>query len=135
VQVIRTTAEMIRAVVPRPSDLACLSAPRLEMPSEDDGMGTLIPSAKQTISVTGNLDPVGGYFFRKPLSWGYMNLPTQKSFIDQQEWVDINEAELASVLQTALREHEPPAITPNNPHDWSAYVSRHAADLNQWLNV
>jgi hypothetical protein len=135
VQVIRSTAQTIRAVVPRPSDLTCLSAPRLEMPSEDDGTGTRIPSAKQTISVTGNLDPVGGYFFRKQLPWGYMNLPNQKSLIDQQEWVDIHEAELANILQTALRDREAPSITPENPHDWSAYVARHASDLQQWLNV
>jgi hypothetical protein len=135
VQVIRSTAEAIRAVVPRPADLACLSAPRLEMPSEDDGMGTLIPSAKQTVSVTGNLDPVGGYFFRKQLPWGYMNLPNQISLIDQQEWVDINEAELASIFQVSLRDRQPPVITPENPHDWSAYISRHSADLNTWLSV
>ena len=135
VQVIRSATASIRALVPRASDLTCLSAPTLEMPSEDDGTGTRIPSAKQTISVTGNLDPVGGYFFRKQLPWGYMNLPNQKSLIDQQEWVDINEAELAGILQASLRDHAPPSITPENPHDWSAYVARHAADLNQWLNV
>jgi hypothetical protein len=135
VQVIRTVAESIRAVVPRPSDLACLSPAPLDMPSEDDGTGTLIPSAKRTISVTGNLDPVGGYFFRKQLPWGYMNLPNQIVRIDQQEWVDMNEAELASILQGALNEHRPPVILPENPHDWSAYVARHADDLSQWLNV
>ena len=135
VQVIRTVAESIRAVVPRPSDLACLSPAPLDMPSEDDGTGNLIPSAKRTISVTGNLDPVGGYFFRKQLPWGYMNLPNQISRIDQQEWIDMNEAELASILQGALNEHRPPVILPENPHDWSAYVARHADDLSQWLNV
>jgi len=135
VQVIRTVGESIRAVIPRPTDLACLATGQLEMPSEDDGTGTLIPSAKRTISVTGNLDPVGGYFFRKQLPWGYMNLPNQISRIDQQEWVDMNEAELASILQGSLNEHRPPLILPENPHDWSAYVARHADDLSQWLNV
>jgi hypothetical protein len=135
VQMIRSTAEAIRAVIPRASDLACLSIPRLEMPSEDDGMGTLVPSAKRTVSVTGNLDPVGGYFFRKQLPWAYMNLPSQIPLIDQQEWVDMKEAELADVLQASLREHQPPQITPENPHDWGAYVGRHAPDLSKWLNV
>jgi len=135
VQVIRTVGETIRALVPRASDLASISAPRLEMPGEDDGAGTIIPSAKQTISVTGNLDPVGGYFFRKQLDWGYMNLPSQKSLIDKQEWLDIHEADLANILQIALREHDAPSIMPENPHDWSAYVSRHAGDLKQWLDV
>ena len=135
VQVIRTVAGMIRALVPRASDLVTVSAPQLEMPGEDDGTGTIIPSAKQTISITGNLDPVGGYFFRKQLDWGYMNLPSQTSFVDKQEWLDIHEADLASILQTALREHAPPDITPENPHDWSAYVARHANDLQQWLGV
>jgi hypothetical protein len=135
VQVIRTVGGAIRDIIPRPSDLACLSDRQLEMPSEDDGMGTLIPSAKRTISVTGNLDPVGGYFFRKQLPWGYMSLPNQISRIDQQEWVDMNEAELASILQASLNEHQPPVILPENPHDWSSYVARHADDLSQWLNV
>jgi hypothetical protein len=135
VQVIRTVAGMIRAAVPRPSELVSVSAPQLEMPGEDDGAGTIIPSAKQTISVTGNLDPVGGYFFRKQLDWGYMNLPGQKSFVDKQEWVDIHEADLANILQIALREHDAPSIMPENPHDWSSYVARHAGDLQQWLDV
>ena len=135
VQMIRSSAELIRAVIPRPSELACLSIPRLEMPSEDDGMGTLVQSAKRTVSVTGNLDPVGGYFFRKQLPWAYMNLPTQVPVIDKQEWVDINEAELADILQASLREHQPPLITPENPHDWSAYVERHGPDLSKWLSV
>ena len=135
VQVIRTVAEMIHAAIPRANDLASVSAAQLEMPGEDDGTGTIIPSAKQTISVTGNLDPVGGYFFRKRLDWGYMNLPSQKAFIDQQEWLDIHEVDLANILQMALREHDAPSIMPENPHDWSAYVERHATDLQQWLNV
>ena len=135
VQVIRTVARMIGPFVPRASDLACVSLPQLEMPGEDDGTGTIIPSAKQTVAVTGNLDPVGGYFFRKQLDWGYMNLPSQKSFVDKQEWLDIHEADLANILQIALREHDAPSIMPENPHDWSAYVARHADDLQQWLNV
>jgi len=135
VQVIRTVAGMIRPLVPRASDLVCVSAPQLQMPGEDDGTGTSVPSAKQTISVTGNLDPVGGYFFRKQLDWGYMNLPGQKSFIDSEEWVDMNEADLAGILQQSLQDHAPPSITPENPHDWSAYVARHANDLQHWLGV
>ena len=126
---------MIRTLVPRASDLVTVSAPQLQMPGEDDGSGNVIPLAKQTISVTGNLDPVGGYFFRKQLDWGYMNLPSQKSYIDQQEWVDIHEADLANILQIALREHDAPSIMHENPHDWSAYVARHADDLKQWLDV
>jgi len=135
VQVIRSVAGMIRAAIPRPNDLVSVSAPRLEMPSEDDGMGNLVPSAKRTISVTGNLDPVGGYLFRKQLPWGYMDLPGQVSLIDQQDWTNLHEADLSAILQQALREHAPPEITPQNPHDWSAYVARHAADLDQWLSV
>jgi hypothetical protein len=135
VQLIRTVGRAIRAFVPRPSDVVSISAPELVAPGEDDGTGNIIPSAKRTISVVGNLDPVGGYFFRDQLPWAYMDLPKQMSFIDKQEWLDIKQGELQNILQTALSEHAAPSLTPENPHDWSAYVARHASDLQQWLGV
>jgi hypothetical protein len=132
VQMISTVARAIGPAVPRPGDLACLNTTPLAMPQSDDGFGSLLPSVKRTVSITGNLDPVGGHIFRAKLPWAYMNVPGQLSFIDQQEPLT-TEGDLQAMLQQALQEHAPPKITPQNPHDWTAYVTRHAEDLKQWL--
>lgn len=133
VQVIRTVAGDIVAAVPRAGDLACLRSDALAMPTSDDGFGKQTPSALQTVSVTGNLDPVGGFLFREKLPWAYMDLPGQISKIDQQEVVDMKEADLQDILQQSLQDTAPPRITPQNPHDWTAYITRHADDLKTWL--
>ncbi|HEX3868592.1 MAG TPA: hypothetical protein VHV78_17645 [Gemmatimonadaceae bacterium] len=133
VQLIATIGADIRAAVPRASDLACMSSSSLQMPSADDGFGTRVPTARRTASITGNLDPVGGYVSRDPLAWAYMNLPGQVSEIDQQELVGMKSADLQTILQGALHASAPPTITPQNPHDWSNYVARHASDLQTWL--
>lgn len=132
VQLIRSVAGAIRAAVPNADALACL-APTLAMPASDDGFGATLPSTRRTVSITGNLDPVGGYVFRAKQDWAYMNLPGQVSAIDQEEPFDMRESDLQSILQQALQTGAPPKITPQNPHDWSAYVARHANDLKQWL--
>ncbi len=133
VQLIGSIGNDIRAAVPRGSDLSCMGPAPIGMPSVDDGFGTQLPSARRTVSITGNLDPVGGYAFRDKLDWAYMNLPGQVSEIDQQELVDMKAADLQAILQDALQDQAPPKITPQNPHDWSAYVARHAKDLQTWL--
>ncbi|MEO7085819.1 MAG: hypothetical protein ABI442_09615, partial [Gemmatimonadaceae bacterium] len=133
VQLIRTIAKDISFAVPRASDLACMNPEGLFLPSQDDGFGTMLPAVKQTVSITGNLDPVGGYLFRDRLDWAYMNLPNQISKIDSQELVDMKAADLQAILQQALQTDAPPKIAPQNPHDWSAYVSRHSSDLKTWL--
>jgi hypothetical protein len=133
VQLIRTISQDISLAVPRAGDLACMRPTGLAMPTQDDGFGTMLQSVKQTISITGNLDPVGGYLFRDRLDWAYMNLPNQISKIDSQELVDMKSADLQAILQQSLQNDAPPKITPQNPHDWSAYVARHTADLKTWL--
>jgi len=65
-----------------------------------------------------------------------MNLPDQMAFIDQEQVASVNGSEklsLAAILQDALQSRSAPKIAPNNPHDWSAYVERHAPDLRLWL--
>ncbi len=133
VQLIRTVGGDIRDAVPNPDSLACLSAAPLDLPSQSDGFGGTVPYVKQVASICGNLDPVGGYFFRARQDWAYMNLPNQISRIDQQEWVDMKESDLQAILQDALKDGGLPKITPNNPHDWTGYVTRHAEDLVTWL--
>jgi len=133
VQLIRSVATKLGATVPRTSGLGCLSGDALTMPSADDGFGQMLPSAKQAVSITGNLDPVGGYFFRDKLDWAYMDMPGQVSLIDQQGFVDMHEMDLQAILQQALTDDGMPRITPQNPHDWTGYVTRHADDLKKWL--
>jgi hypothetical protein len=133
VQLVRTIANDLGVLVPHASDLACMNPNGLGMPVQDDGFGTLLPAVRQTVSVTGNLDPVGGYLFRERLDWAYMNLPKQIAMIDSQELVDMKATGLQAILQQSLQAKAPPKITPENPHDWSAYVTRHAQDLKTWL--
>ena len=136
VQIIRTIAGAISVGVPLQQSLHCLSGPRLDAPFENNISGKRIESVRRTVSVTGNLDPVGGHFFRAKPEWAYMDLPGQLPIIDQQKIATTNGSEeltLANVLQTAVRDHQAPTITPQNPHDWSAYIARHADDLRSWL--
>jgi hypothetical protein len=135
VQLVRTIATDIGIAVPNASDLACMNPKGLAMPTQDDGFGSTLSAVKQTVSITGNLDPVGGYVFRKQLDWAYMNLPGQISKIDAQALANVNTdaAALEAVLLQSLQDGTPPKITPDNPHDWTGYVTRHADDLKSWL--
>lgn len=138
VQLIRTVARAISVAVPRRESLHCVGGAELEVPFELDVSGNRVLSARRTVSITGDLDPVGGYLLRSPLPWAYMNLDGQESFIDEQKLLDSNlsdEQALAALVQGALREGAPPTITKQNPHDWSTYVARHAEELRQWLTA
>jgi hypothetical protein len=136
VQLIRTVGRELGNAVPQPESIFSVSSAALEIPWEPGGENEPVRCAKQTIAIAGNLDPVGGYFFRDQLDWAYMNLPGQVAFIDQEQVAAVSGSEklsLAAILQDALQRGGPPKITPENPHDWSAYVARHANDLRQWL--
>lgn len=136
VQLIRTVASKIAFAVPRRDTLHCLSQGALCNPSEKDEEGNDVAAVKHVVSITGNLDPVGGWFVRARAPWAYTELPGQQSFIDQQQLATVSlpdDLSLAALLQAALRGDQPPSITPNNPHDWSEYVRRHDTELRQWL--
>jgi hypothetical protein len=134
VQLIRTVARDLGVAVPDPGSLHCLSGASLSIPSVQIGTKR-IPSVKNWVSITGNLDPVGGYFFRHRADWAYMDVVDQHSYIDKQEILKniSSEAELEAVLKNSLQEKSPPKIEPQNPHDWSAYLANHADDLKTWL--
>ncbi len=136
VQLIRTVGRDMGPAVPQPESIYSVSAASLQIPAEPGGEDEPVRCARRTVAITGNLDPVGGYFVREQLAWAYMNLPDQTSIIDKEEVASVNGSEtlsLTSILQDALQSGGPPRITPDNPHDWSAYVARHAIDLRQWL--
>lgn len=134
VQLIRTVARDLGALVPNAGSLHCLSGAPLCIPSTQVGTDR-IASVKNWVSITGNLDPVGGYFFRHRADWAYMTVPDQKSYVDEQQLLKNikTEAELETVLKNSLQEQSPPKIEPQNPHDWSTYVANHASDLKTWL--
>lgn len=136
VQLIRTVASAISLAIPQRESLHCVSRPSLDVPYELDDDGNRVLSARRTVSITGNLDPVGGHLFRSRLPWAYMDLPGQESFIDEQKLIasDLSEEQaLVAVVESALRDGGPPSIAPTNPHDWSTYISRHTEELRQWL--
>lgn len=135
VQLISTVAKGIDVAIPNRDRLHSVSAPTLESPFETNVAGKAIPSARRTVSITGSLDPVGGHFFGARAAWAYMNLPAQESYVDEQKLLgdQPQEALLSAVLHAALRDDGPPAITPANPHDWSAYVRRHGEQIRGWL--
>jgi hypothetical protein len=142
VQLIRHVAGKISLVVPDRAKLYCLAPAGLTMPAERDALNEPVPLVRnRTVSITGNLDPVGGHFFRAKTEWAYMQLPGEGFFpiIDQQQIATVpglgEEQSLGSILQEALANGEAPRITPNNPHSWSDYVDRHAADLRTWLTA
>ena len=136
VQLIRSTAQALGGAVPQRSTIFSVAKPALEIPWEKGDDDQPVRCAKRTVSITGNLDPVGGFLMRAKQPWGYMDLPGQEAFIDQEKVAKVNGSEeisLTSLLIDALATQGPPRITPENPHDWSAYVARHAAELRQWL--
>ena len=132
VQLIRSMARAISGLVPRPRSLKCLAAGGLTLPKQSNPREVLY--ARRVAAITGDMDPVGGHLFRSKIGAGFMELDGAEPFVDQQTLTNVStRSDLKSLLTTAIRDREPPAITPNNPHDWSAYITRHAADLRGWL--
>jgi hypothetical protein len=134
VQLIRTVGRAMGAAVPRPTELATLDPAGLSTPSETTQWGDVVQSADRVVSITGALDPVGGYFFRRRAGDAYMALPGQESLIDPQDALNINtKAEWLAAIQSVIDGRGIPKVAVNNPHSWEGYVARHAQDLRQWL--
>jgi len=134
VELIRTVADALGGFVPQRESMYTLSAP-LAVPSELDAMNDPKFCTPNMVSITGNLDPVGGYFFRH--QYAYMNFDHLVTRVDNQQVATVNGSEelsLASLLNGALQSHGPPDVTPTNPHDWSAYIASNAAELKGWLS-
>jgi hypothetical protein len=134
VKLIRTVAGEMGGAVPDPASLATLRGPALSIPSQRPMAGAEVRVTPNWVSITGDLDPVGGHALRKKLDRAYADIPGQVSIIDSQAALNIGgENDLAGALRASLRDRKPPAITVNDPHSWTAYVDRHAADLRGWV--
>lgn len=134
VQLIRTVADAMGNLVPNKRWLYTVKDATLSIPSETTLTGTVVPSVRHWVSITGDLDPVGGHFFKKKAPWAYMDIAGQESFVDDQAALNItSKAQLVQVLKASLREQAPPVITASNPHSWENYVRGHAAELQQWI--
>lgn len=139
VQLIRSVAQKIEGVVQQADRLHCVAGKTLAFPGESNVSGNLIKSARRTVSITGNLDPVGGHVMRAKLPWAYMDFPGETTFepyIDPQQLATVDGSEdvsLAGLLQSSLRERSAPDIAPVNPHDWGTYITKHAEQLRGWL--
>ncbi len=134
VQLIRTVAGLLGALVPQQESMRSVSQP-LSLPAQASAT-TSVPVSRKTVSIRGDLDPVSGYFFRKNPDWSCLSIPGLEVCTDSQQLAQVNgsdELSLTKILQGALQSQSAPVIQPNNPHDWSAYVDRHKADLAAWL--
>lgn len=136
VQLIRTVAGAMGNLVPNKRWLYSVREEGLAIPSETTLSGTVVPSVRNWVSITGDLDPVGGHFFKKKEKWAYMDVAGQTSRIDKQDALNITtRQQLVQVLRASLRERQPPEITASNPHSWENYVQQHADELRQWMTA
>lgn len=135
VQLIRTVADAMGSLVPNRRWLYAVKGDTLSIPSETTLTDEVVPSVKNWVSITGNLDPVGGHFFRNKADWASMEVAGQKTFIDDQSAFNLHtRQQWADALKPVVQGGHP-KITPNNPHSWEVYVSGHAAQLKEWLTA
>lgn len=134
VQLIRTVADRLGSLVPNRRWLYTVQGDSLLIPFETTLTGLQLPSVRRWVSITGNLDPVGGFFFRNKAPWAYMNVPGQESRVDDQSALNIaSKQELAQLLRDSRRTMRPPLITASNPHSWENYVRLNSGELRQWI--
>jgi len=134
VQMIRSVAASLGGVVPMPSRLFCLKSPLLVAPGYTKPGGVFVPYARRMLSLTGDLDPVGGYLWRHKLDWAYMDIHGTDRFVEEQHIANLDtDQDLAHLIQAALQSGERWNVQPNNPHDWIHYVEDNADRIRQWM--
>ena len=123
VQLIRTVAGAIKAIVPDVATVAALSH-ELAIPAETHG-SKVTPSTSHFISVCGTKDPVGGHLLGDRLPWAFMDLPGQELVVDTQQILNISSrAELGTALRAA-RTSAGPGVQVSDPHSWTSYIAHH----------
>ncbi len=135
VQLIRTIADAMGSLVPNKRWLYTVQGETLSIPRQATLSGGEVRSVENWVTITGNLDPVGGHFFRRRADWAYMSVPGESvAIVQPQDALNITtKAQLAACFRACLRDREPPNITPKDPHCWEAYVTTHASQLRTWL--
>lgn len=134
VQLIRTVADRLGPLVPNRRWLYTVQGDALFIPFETTLTGMVVPSVRRWVSITGNLDPVGGFFFRDKAPWAYMQVAGQESRVDDQSALNIaSKPQLAQLLRDSRRTKGPPVITAGNPHSWENYVRLNSGELRQWI--
>lgn len=127
VQLIRTVAGKIDALVPDISTVAALSN-ELAIPAETRG-ARVTRCTSHFISVCGTKDPVGGHLLGNRLPWAFMDIPGQELVVDPQQILNFaSKAELAAALRAA-RTSGGPGVQVNDPHSWTVYIANHGALL------
>jgi len=136
VQMIRTVATKLGPLVPDQERLATLRGNRLTQPGETTWYRKRVRSVENWVSITGNLDAVGGHFARKKKDWAYMDVEDQVSRVDQQSLlVTETPEELLKAIAKGLAEGDPPELLAESPHSWTGYIERHRQDLEGWLTA
>jgi hypothetical protein len=134
VQLIRSAASALGGFVPRASRLFCLREQHLAIPGYQKANGQFIPYARRMLSITGDLDPVGGHLARRKLDWAYMNLIGTDRFVEHQEIGHLDtDMDLATLIRDSVAGNRRWTVTPNNPHDWIAYVEHNADRVRHWV--
>ena len=136
VQLIRSVASRILPLIPRPGELATLRGDSLTMPGERSVTGFMGNSVKRWVSISGELDPVCGFVYRKRVDRYWMDVQGQESLFDDQRLLSIgNPADLARCLRESISANSRPTIAATNPHSWQGYIDRHQDKLRQWLTT
>ncbi len=140
VQLIRTIAGGLPFL---PKGLYCLQNGPLRAPSQisTDLSGVAFEnySVRNWISIAGDLDPVGGHWLGKKLKSFYMDVPAinqfsgQQSHIDDESLFNIHTLKDWIALIADIAQKKSVGSPVNDPHSWSEYIERHAADLKKWL--
>ena len=125
VQLIRTVAGAIGALVPDAGTLATLAKP-LAIPFEERN-GRKVPCTTDFISITGTHDPVGGYLLGQRLDWAYMNIDGQHSTVVSQDLLNIATKDGTALALVAAAATGGAQVT--NPHSWSGYIDAQARQL------
>ena len=128
VQLIRTLADGLRALIPGSNTLATLSKTPLAIPAETR-KGGAVKCTKDFVSITGNFDPVGGHLLGKKLAWAYMNIPGQRSIIVPQKLLNINTREATALALAHSVADGGPSV--NDPHSWSAYIETESGEVRR----
>ena len=123
-----------------PAGLACLKGDALTCPYSLTLSEEKVFSAKRWISITGDLDPVGGHFFHKKGAWAYMDVNAPDGFFGQISRINIQDflnvgsvEELRSLLMEVSATLALGRIPAKNPHSWEDYILRNATELTKWL--